>query len=352
MDTKEFVTSFRKEFGEDSIFLLGEDERLSDIKVRSSGSLLLDLAMGGGFAQGRLSLLQGAEKAGKSSIAYMAIGEAQKNEPDKDTAIIDLENGFSPNWAEKLGVDLDKLMILQPDTHAEKVYDMLEYMLKSKRFSIITLDSVDGLVPKEELEETDWDKESRVGGTAKINSKAMRKLVNSGLLRDSETSLIFIQQLRDKIGGFAMYGTPTTTAGGRSIRHASTHTLEVAIGDYFTKGAGRDKKFFGQQIRVKVVKNKIAPPFRQATIDIYYDYGVDRISELVAVSKEIGVLQGTNWLKLANPLTGEILTDTEGKELKWNGVKKTQKALMEDIKENEGKLYKLIFDLVQEVVRG
>lgn len=351
MNTKDFVTSFRKEFGEDSIFLLGEDERLADIKVRSSGSLLLDLAMGGGFAQGRLSLLQGAEKAGKSSIAYMAIAEAQKNEEDKETAIIDLENGFSPDWAQKLGVDLDKLMIMQPDTHAEKVYDMIEYMLKSKRFSIIVLDSVDGLIPKEEFEETDWDKESRVGGTAKINSKAMRKIVNSGLLRESETSLIFIQQLRDKIGGFSLYGTPTTTSGGRSLRHASTHTLEVAIGDFFTKGTGKDKKYFGQQIRVKVAKNKIAPPFRQATIDIYYEHGVDKVAELIAVSKEIGVLQGTNWLTFTNPLTGEIMVDGEGNDLKWNGIKKTQEVLMEDIKNNEGELYIKMFNMVQDIIR-
>lgn len=352
MDTKEFVTSFRKEFGEDSIFLLGEDRALTNIKVRSSGSLLLDLAMGGGFAQGRLALLTGGEKSGKTTLACLAIAEAQKNEPEKCNAIVDLENSFNTEWAKTLGVDTDKLMILQPDTHAEKVYDMIEYMLKSKRFSIIVLDSVDGLIPKEEFEETDWDKESRVGGTAKINSKAMRKLVNSGLLRESETSLIFIQQLRDKIGGFSLYGTPTTTSGGRSLRHASTHTLEVAIGDYFTKGTGRDKKYFGQQIRVKVAKNKIAPPFRQATIDLYYEHGIDRISELVLVAKEVGVLQGTSWLTFADPRTGEIIVGDDGEDLKWNGVKKTQEALMEDIKNNNGKLYTQMFMLVQEIIRG
>lgn len=352
MNTKDFVTSFRKEFGEDSIFLLGEDETLTDIKVRSSGSLLLDLAMGGGFAKGRLSLLTGGEKSGKTTLACLAIAEAQKNEPDKANAIIDLENSFNPEWATTLGVDVDKLMILQPDTHAEKVYDMIEYMLKEGNFSFVVLDSVDGLIPKEELEETDWDKESRVGGTAKINSKAMRKLINSGLLRESDTSLIFIQQLREKIGGFSLYGTPTTTSGGRSLRHASTHTLEIAIGDYFTKGTGRDRKYFGQQIRVKVAKNKIAPPFRQATIDLYYGHGVDRIAELVLVSKEIGVLQGTNWLTFTDPGTGEIMVDEEGNDLKWNGIRKTQEALMNDIKNNEGRLYTQMFNLVQDIIRG
>lgn len=145
---------------------------------------------------------------------------------------------------------------------------------------------------------------------------------------------------------------PTTVAGGRSIQHAATHILEVAIGDYFTKGAGNDRKYFGQQIRVKVTKNKIAPPFRQATIDLYYEHGIDKIAELVAVAKEIGVLQGSNWLTLTDPHTGEIMVDEEGKDLKWNGVKKTQEAIIDDIKNNEGKLYFKIFNLVQDIVRG
>jgi len=352
METKDFINSFRKEFGGDPIFLLGEDEKLTDIKVRSSGSLLLDYAMGGGFAQGRLALLQGAEKSGKTTLACLAIAEAQKNEPDKNNIIIDLENAFNIEWAKTLGVNVDKLMIVQPDTYAEKVYDMIEYMLRKGNFSYIVLDSVDGLIPKEEFEETDWDKESRVGSVAKLNSKAMRRIINSGLLRESGSSLIFIQQLRDKIGGFSLYGTPTTTSGGRSIRHAATHTLEVAIGDYFTKGTGSEKKYFGQQIRVKVTKNKIAPPFRQATIDVYYEHGVDKISELILVAKEIGVLQGSNWLTFADPRTGEIITDDRGNDLKWNGVKKTQEALMEDIKNNEGKLYLKMFNLVQDILRG
>lgn len=144
---------------------------------------------------------------------------------------------------------------------------------------------------------------------------------------------------------------PTTVSGGRSIQHASTATLEVAIGDYFTKGSGKDRKYLGQQIRVKVVKNKIAPPFRQATIDLYYEHGVDRIAELVLVCKEIGVLQGTNWLTLTDPRTGEIMVDEEGKDLKWNGVKKTQEALMEDIKNNNGELYIKMFNIVQDIIR-
>lgn len=352
MSSKDFLQSFRKEFGADTIFMLGEEDTLADIKVRPSGSLLIDLAMGGGFAQGRLALLQGAERSGKTTVACLAIAEAQKNEPEKENVIIDLENSFNPQWAKTLGVDIEKLLVIQPDTYAEKVYDMIEYMINSKKFAFIVVDSLDGLITKAELDETLWDKESRVGGTSKLNSMAMRKLVNSGLLRMSESSLIIIQQLRDKIGGFSLYGTPTTTTGGRSIKHASTQTLEVAIGEYFTKGTGVNRQYFGQQMRIKVAKNKIAPPFRQASVDLYYDYGVDRIAELIIVAKEIGVLPGSSWLKLVNPITGEIILDDEGNEYKWNGVNKTKEALMEDIENNEGKIYTKLFDLVQEVIRG
>ncbi|SNS20914.1 recombination protein RecA [Anaerovirgula multivorans] len=346
----DIVQAFRKEFGETSIFRLGEG-RLADIEVRSSGSLMLDLALGGGWAKGRLVLLSGPEKSGKSSVACLAIAEAQQAEPEKENAVIDLENSFNPKWAETLGVDTSKLLVSQPDCPAEKVYDMIEYMLKSGRFAYIVLDSADGLVPKDELEETDWEKESRVGGTSKLNAKAMRKLINSGVLAKSGTTLIIIQQLRDKIGGFSAYGTPTVTGGGRSIKHASTTTVEVSIGDLFKKGTGFSAKYFGQQIRTKVTKNKIAPPFRTATVDVYYDEGVDRVSELVAVAKEINVLHGTSWLTLMNPITGEVMQE-DGKDLKWNGTTKAREAIMDSIENGGGELYTKILDIVNEVIRG
>lgn len=352
MSMDKFIVELRKEFGENSVFRLGDDNKLTDVEVRSSGSILLDLALGGGWAKGRLALAQGAEKSGKTSIACLAIAEAQENEPEKENIIIDLEQSFNPKWAEKLGVDVNKLLISQPDAPAEKVYDMIEHLLKTKKFAYIVLDSMDGLITKEEMEEDDWEKEGRVGGTSKLNSKAMRKLINSGLLAESGTTLLFIQQLRDKIGGFSLYGTPTTSSGGRAVRHASSQTVEVAIGDYFTKGTGKDKKYLGQQIRVKVAKNKIAPPFRTATVDVYYEHGIDRINELVLVAKEIGVLNGTSWLTLINPITGEVMVDSNGKEMKWNGITKTKEAIISDIENNGGELYQKIYSIVNEVVRG
>lgn len=345
------LQSIRKEFGEQSMFLLGEEERL-DIKVRSSGSIVLDLALGGGYGQGRLIELAGREKAGKTTVACLAIAEAQRNEPEKECAIIDLEHSFNPNWATTLGVDCDKLFIAQPDTYAEKVFEMLEYLIKTGRFSIIVLDSVAGLVPKSEFEENDYDKESRVGGNSKLNAKAMRKIVNSGILTESGTTLIFINQIRDKIGGFSMYGTPTDTPGGRALKHAYSQQLDLSIGEYFTKGSGDARQYFGQQIKIKVSKNKIAPPFKTASIDIYYEHGVDKVMELVTVAKEIGVLQGTSWLRFIDPETGEVKLDKDGNELKWNGVAKTRDALVDDIARNNGEIYTELYTVVQKLLRG
>ena len=207
-DRKQFLDSLRKELGSpQSICLLGSDERYIDIAVRSSGSLLLDAALGGGYPKGRLVEISGSEHAGKSTLLLMAIAEAQIAEPDKECCIIDIEQSFNPNWAKKLGVDIDNLFFSQPDTYAEKVLDMIDMLIGTGRFSIIGLDSVAGLILKSEFEEDNWEKDSRVGGVAGLMTKAMRKLVYSGKLTKSDTTLIFTNQLRDKIGGFSMYGT-------------------------------------------------------------------------------------------------------------------------------------------------
>lgn len=351
-DRDALLAAIRKEFGEQSMFILGQDERLMNIKVRSSGSLLLDLALGGGYPHGRVVEFAGREKSGKTTLLNLAIAEAQRAEPDKKCAIIDLEHSYNPQWAETLGVDTSKLFFSQPDTYAEKIFDMIEYLVQTGEFSIIGLDSVAGLIPKEEFESDDWEKESRVGGNSKNNAKAIRKIVNSGLLTKSGTTLIFINQLRDKIGGFSPFGTPTETPGGRSLKHAYTQQLDVSIGEYFTKGTGDKREVLGQQIKVKVSKNKIAPPFRQATIDIYYAYGMDKVMELVNVAKEIGVLEGSSWLKFVDPRTGEIFYGDDQRELKWQGKDKTREALIEDIEQNGGQIYTKMYNLVQDILRG
>ncbi len=350
-EREQLLASIRKEFGEQSMFLLGQDERLN-VKVRTSGSLLLDLALGGGVGKGKLVVIKGAEKVGKSSVLNLMIAEAQRLEPEKECGIIDLENAYDPVWAAKLGVDINRLFISQPDTYAEKVFDMIEYLLNTGKFSILGLDSVAGLVSREEMEQDDWDKESRVGGISKLLSKAMRKLINTGLLAKSETSLVFINQIRDKIGAYAMYGTPTEMIGGRSLRHAATQILEVAIGDYFTNGKGGDSKVvLGQQIKVKCVKNKIAAPHRQAKLDIYYESGMDRLGELISVAKVLNVLTGSAWLTLVNPLTGEVQNDLEGNPLRWHGAAKVREALDESVV-NNGDLYLKVYEIVQNVLRG
>lgn len=349
----DLLADFRKEFGAENMFLMGQSS-LMDIKVRSSGSIFLDLALGGGYPHGRILEFRGKEKSGKTTLASLAIAEAQRVEPEKENAIIDLENSYNPKWAETLGVDTDKLFISQPEANAETVYAMIEHLLSTGRFAYIVLDSVAGLVTKGEYEQKDWEKEGRVGGASKLNSQAMRKLVNSGLLTKSGTTLIFINQLRDKIGGFSMYGTPTDTTGGRALKHAYSQTLDVSTGDFFSKGTGfTGKKVFGQQARVKVSKNKIAPPFKTATLDLYYDQGVDKIMELAQVAKEIGVLNGTSWLTFIDVNTGEIIHDeATDKPMKWNGLNKTVEALKDDIENNGGAIYTRMFEIVQDAIRG
>jgi recombination protein RecA len=344
------LAQIRKEFGQQSMFLLGKDEKLSNIKFRTSGSLMLDIALGGGYPHGRLIGLHGAESSGKTTLFNLAVARAQELEPDKECALIDLEHSYDPTWARKLGVDTNKLFITQPDTYAEKIYDMIEYLLATGRYSIIGLDSVDGLIPKEEFEQEDWEKESRVGGASKINSKAMRKLVNSGLLTKSGTTLIFINQLRDKIGGFSPYGTPTTVSGGRALKHAATINIEVSKGDYFSKGTGSAKEVFGNQIRCKVSKNKVAAPHKQATLDIYYDSGLDSFTELVNVAKELNILTGTNWLTWIDPTTGEKIMNGDT-EYKWQGAAKTREALIEDYN-NGGEIVAKMYEQVNQLLRG
>lgn len=138
----------------------------------------------------------------------------------------------------------------------------------------------------------------------------------------------------------------------RALKHAYTQQLDVSIGEYFAKGTGASRQVLGQQTKIKIAKNKIAAPFKLATLDLYFEYGMDKVMELVQVAKEIGVLQGTSWLKFINPTTGEIILDEEGNELKWNGLNKTREAMLEDIENNEGAIYFQLEDIVNQVIRG
>lgn len=352
IERQKLLDSLRKDIGSpQALCLLGSDERYVDIKLRSSGSLMLDIALGGGYPYGRLVEISGAESAGKTTLVNLAIAEAQISEPDKECAIIDIEQSYNMEWAKSLGVDINRLFFSQPDTYAENIFEMIDKMIDTGKFAIIAVDSAAGLILKEEFEEGDWEKSSRVGGTAGLMTKAMRKLVYSGKLTKSETTLIFTNQLRDKIGGFSMYGTPTDTPCGRALKHTATQRLEVAKGQQFAKGTGEAKEVLGQEIRVKISKNKIAAPHRHATLDLYFASGVDRIVELVKVAKYINVLQGTSWLRFINPLTGEVFYDDSGNEIKFNGVTKAVEALKEDVT-NGGALYAKIFETVNSVIRG
>lgn len=343
------LKDIKRKYGNDAMFR-GDDEAL-DIEVRPSGSLLLDIALGGGYPKGRLISFKGAEHSGKTTLFNLVAAEAQVNEPNKEVAMIDTEQTYNPDWAEKLGVNTNKLLISQPDFCAEKIFEMIEDMLASKIFSIICLDSVAGLVPNDEFEQKDWMANNRVGGGSKLNTEAIRKLVNSGKLRHSGTTLIFINQLRDKIGGFSKFGTPTDTPGGRSLKHSYSQIVETSKGSTFKKGSGENASFMGQEIKLKVAKNKIAPPFKSATINLYYESGIDRITELVNVAKKLNVLEGSGWLRFIDPTTGEVFLNEDNSEIKFHGVPKTVEALLLDI-DSGGELYSKMFDTVNRVLRG
>jgi recombination protein RecA len=348
--TDALLVDMQKKFGENSISRLGDSSKVNT-KFRSSGSLRLDWALGGGYGEGRMLILSGKEASGKTLLANLAIAESQLLEPEKENAVIDMEYSYRPEWAETIGVNTKRLIISQPDTYAEKVWEMIEMMVMSGKFAYIVLDSVDSLQAKCDWDNTDWDKANRVGGTSGVNTNAMKKIVHSGLLTNSGTTLILIHQLRDDIGAFSMYGTPTRLAGGRAIKHAATQILEVNKGEQFVKGTGNNKEVLGQKIKVKVAKNKLAPPYTNAELDMYYATGVDKIMELVDTAKLVGVLQGTSWLKYIDPTTGELILDSSGNEVKWNGINKAVEAVKADIQAG-GSLYNEMYDLVNKALRG
>lgn len=346
---EDIVLLMQREFGKDSICRLGDTSKF-DVEFRSSGSILMDIMLGGGWAKSRAVELAGEFSSGKTTIALMAIAEAQKSEPDLENVLVDTECAFNSTWAATLGIDVNKLIIIQPDDiSAQDIWGRIEFLLKHGKIAYIVLDSIAGLVPKSELEEEDWSKDS-MGGCAKINAKAMRKILNSGILTKSGATLMCTNQLRDKIG--VMYGNPSTTGGGRALKFAYSQRVDVARGEEYAKGQGVDRVVSGNEIKLKASKNKVGVPYKQAQLNLYYDSGVDRLDELVKVAKMFNILKsGGAWITYMNPDTGEIFKDKDGKDMKFNG----QKAVLEYIyndSEAGGTMATDIFDMIQERIRG
>ena len=272
------LADIEKQFGKGSIMKLGSDAHLN-IEATSSGSITLDVALGvGGYPKGRIVEIYGPESSGKTTFALHAIAEVQKK--GGRAAFIDAEHALDPVYAKNLGVNLDELLLSQPDT-GEQALDICEALVRSGIIDLVVIDSVAALVPQAEIEGEMGD--SHVGLQARLMSQALRKL--SGTLNKTKTTAIFINQLREKVG--VMFGNPETTPGGRALKFYSSIRLEVRRAEQIKQG----DKVIGNRTNIKVVKNKVAPPFRTATLDIMYGEGVSKEGEIVDLATEIDVLE-------------------------------------------------------------
>jgi len=323
---EQVLKDIEKQFGTGAIMKLGADDHIK-IDVTSSGSITLDVALGvGGFPKGRIIEIYGPESSGKTTIALHAIAEAQK--AGGRAAFIDAEHALDPVYARSLGVDINELLLSQPDT-GEQALEICDALVKSEAIDLVVIDSVAALVPQAEIDGEMGD--SHVGLQARLMSQALRKL--SGTLNKTNTTAIFINQLREKVG--VMFGNPETTPGGRALKFYSSVRLDIRRGEQIKQG----EQVLGNKTNIKVVKNKVAPPFKTACVDIMYGEGISHVGELVDIGSEIGVVdksgawyayngekigQGKENVKAFLKVNPDIAEEIEDKIYEHYGFEKTK----------------------------
>ncbi len=275
---EEVLANIEKQFGKGSIMKLGEHEH-QKIEVSPTGSISLDLALGvGGYPKGRIIEIYGPESSGKTTIALHAIAEVQKQ--GGRAAFIDAEHALDPVYASNLGVDIDELLLSQPDT-GEQALEICDALVRSEALSIIVIDSVAALVPQAEIDGEIGD--NQIGLQARLMSRALRKL--SGSISKTQTIVIFINQLREKVG--VIFGNPETTPGGKALKYYSSIRLDIRRGEQIKNNS----EILGNKTNIKVVKNKVAPPFKTTTIEIIYGQGISRLGEIIDLSAEYGIIE-------------------------------------------------------------